>query len=325
MKVKAHTGWDEALSRLISPRHQYGNWLADAAAKSSARYSEAQSSTASFGAEIKKAIAWMKWAARCAADWIDDIEPEAALATRAHECSPRKWEYGAAHLRHELWAVGRRATCRRCGLSQANPERQAASFSWRSEGFAAGRAAAQSTGNVNHIWAQAVHSRAQLLRCGARLLEAEPPPRWMVELESLHEVARSDEHLRTLKMALSKQRESGPHAEHLSAPPWLLAPTWMAANLEQPWEKLAEALRRHVGCTREKLDQRDHGHRVAFVSSMAYCSRCACFAQKRVGSRFKGVCQLPVGRAASAVNYRLARLRSGLHPITGLPLSIDSG
>ena len=36
--VKAHTRWDGALSRLIWPRHQYGNWLADAAAKSSARY-----------------------------------------------------------------------------------------------------------------------------------------------------------------------------------------------------------------------------------------------------------------------------------------------
>ena len=60
VKVKAHTGWAELLSRAISPRQQFGNWLADLVAKASAKYSESLAPTANFDREVKKAVAWMQ-------------------------------------------------------------------------------------------------------------------------------------------------------------------------------------------------------------------------------------------------------------------------
>ena len=155
---------------------------------------------------------------------------------------------------------------------------------------------------------------------GGRLLSAEPPPRWMVEPNSLQEVARDGDHLRILQRILYRQPLDDSQQSHWSVPPWLRAPSWLSAHLVQPWEHEEEALRRLAGCARERLGRRDNEHRVVIVHALAYCSRCACFAHKRLGSRFKGQCQLPEGRAAAAVSYRLARLRSGLHPITGLTL-----
>ena len=154
---------------------------------------------------------------------------------------------------------------------------------------------------------------------GARLIAGDPPPKWLVDISSLHEVARNDEHLQAMQLFLN--RRSGEHAARL--PPWLCAPPWMHSHLVQPWEQEEGAMLRLVGCTREKLEQREHGHQILFSGPLVYCRRCACFAHWRLGSRFKGSCQLPMGRAASAVSSRLARLRSGRHPITGQPLALD--
>ena len=320
VKAKAHTGWAEILNRTITPRQQFGNWLADVAAKASARHAEALAPTAGFSREVKKAVAWLRWVAHCAAKWVHDVVAVAVSSSRASAAQSSECEFGEAHLRHELWAVGERATCRRCGLTKCNLERQPHGFSWRCGGSAAGRAAAKVTGNINHVWAQYALSRQRLLQRGARLLSAEPPPRWMVEPNSLQEVARDGDHLRILQRILYRQPLDDSQQSHWSVPPWLRAPSWLSAHLVQPWEHEEEALRRLAGCARERLGRRDNEHRVVIVHALAYCSRCACFAHKRLGSRFKGQCQLPEGRAAAAVSYRLARLRSGLHPITGLTL-----
>ena len=74
-KVKAHTGWFQLLERSISPKHQFGNWLADIAAKEGARQSENLAPTASFEKEARKAIDWVKWAACLAASWVYDVDP----------------------------------------------------------------------------------------------------------------------------------------------------------------------------------------------------------------------------------------------------------
>ena len=77
---------------------------------------------------------------------------------------------------------------------------------------------------------------------------------------------------------LSKHRLDSRRSWHLLVPPWLLAPSWMPTSLGQPWEQSEGVLRRQVGCASEPLEMREHGHRVSFVASMAYCARCACFA-----------------------------------------------
>ena len=320
VKVKAHTGWHDLLNRKISPVNQYGNWLADEAAKEATKQSALQAPTASFSAEVKKAVEWMRWVARAAADWQQDTDPEEKLSGAeklSHLRGP--WEYGDPHMQHEIWAVGQRVICRRCGLNQPNPQRADSSVTLRCAGTAAARAAAQSTGNLNFVWALGAYTRAQLVRSGGRLIRARRPPRWMVDLSSLREVARDNNHYAELRQSVIGPLE-GQQGEELLVPPWLQAPSWMPNHLVQSWELPEEALRRLVGCERAPLEHRRSGHRVAVVSSMAYCTRCACFAQHRVGSRFKGVCAIPAGRAAAAVSYRLARLRSGRHPITGAPL-----
>ena len=319
LKVKAHTGWAELLDRKITPRQQFGNWLADLAAKSSAKHSESLSPTAGFERELTKAVAWLRWVARYANSWVQDVTQDDACPPRGPptESITREWEYGEAFLRHELWAVGRKAMCRRCGIVMRSPEVEPREISWHCEGSAAGRAAARVTGNLNHIWAQNMHSRQSLMLRGARLIAGDPPPKWLVDSSSLHEVAHSDEHLRAMMLLLSRRTEE--HAASL--PPWMRAPHWMSPHLVQPWEEEEGAFLRLVGCTREKLGPREHGHLIRFSGPLVYCTKCACFAHRRLGCRFKGTCQPSVGRAASAVSSRLLRLNGGRHPITGQPLA----
>ena len=119
-KVKAHTGWLELLNRSMSPKHQFGNWLADIAAKECAKQSEALASSAPFEKEVKKAIAWTKWAACCASSWIDDVDP--APPSNNGQSTPGGTEvirnnFGESYLRHEVWIVGGKFLRSRCGLS----------------------------------------------------------------------------------------------------------------------------------------------------------------------------------------------------------------
>ena len=110
----------------------------------------------------------------------------------------------------------------------------------RCNGSAAGRAAAQATGNINHLWAQCASSRVSLLQLGAKLLSAEAPPRWMVDLASLRQLARSEEHLRELTRALAGQ--PGEEDAGVAVLSWLLATSWMPSHLAQPWEQPGEAV-----------------------------------------------------------------------------------
>ena len=91
----------------------------------------------------------------------------------------------------------------------------------------------------------------------------------------------------------------------------------MPPHLAQPWERSDNLQAWLHGCVREKLGERRGEHRIAFAGPIVYCTTRACFAQKRLGSRFKGDCALPAGRVVSAVAYRPARLRAGKHPIAG--------
>jgi hypothetical protein len=109
----------------------------------------------------------------------------------------------------------------------------------------------------------------------------------------------------------------------MHVPAWLRKPDWLPQHLTQPWERGEDFPEQIHGCKREELEARLAEHSLAFVGPIAYCVKCACFAQKRLGSRLKGQCVTPSGRAASAVAYRLTRMRAGKHPITGQALLED--
>ena len=317
VKVKAHTGWAELLLRKISPRDQYGNWLADEAAKEGAARSEKEAPAAPFRAQLHKALSWLRWIGRYATEWVNDIEFDPSLkvpATR-RDAASCAFDLGGAYMKHELWQIGRRETCRRCLSSQPLGTEESRFSAERCPGAAAGRAAAQATGNINYVWSHYALPRADLVSRGGRLTTHGRPPKWMVDRGRLEAVAENPQHLAELRSYLNGACTGG-----LSSP-WLAPPQWMPAHLVQPWEVGGVALRREAGCFREDLEERSSAHRVAFSGPLAYCLRCACFAEKRVGSRFKGDCTLPEGRVAVAVRYRLARLSQGKHPITGEALA----
>ena len=318
VKVKAHTGWEELLQRKISPKDQYGNWLADAAAKEAAARSEKQAPAALFRAQTRQALTWLKWVARYTTGWIVDTEvvPQPALPGTAGVATEAALNYGGAHMKHELWELGREVVCRRCLASQRPWAEERRLVTDRCAGSAAGRAAAQATGNINFVWSRFSLSSAEMASRGGRRITQGMPPRWMIDRDGLKEVSESVQHLQDLREYLNGADPD------VHCPAWLGPPQWMPAELIQPWEIGGAALRREVGCHREALQARDSAHRPAFSGPMAFCTRCACFSERRVGSRFKGACTIPEGRAAAAVGYRLRRLRQGLHPITGQPLGV---
>ena len=313
VKVKAHTGWDELLRRKISPKDQYGNWLADAAAKAGAARSEKQAPAAPFHAQVKKALAWLKWVGRYSTEWINDTEynPVPKAVSRVSNDPADGCNFGGAHLKHELWTVGNRVACRRCLATQRGGEEELVATTGRCEGSAAGRAAAQATGNLKYVWARFATTRRDLLSRGGRRLTHGRPPRWMIDRGGLAQVASSPQHLDELRRYLAGGEDHG------RAPPWMAPPPWMPAALAQPWETGEGDMSAEIGCYREALEERDARHTVAFRGPLAYCNKCPCFAERRVGSRFKGACVLSAGRAAAAFSYRLARIRDGKHPIIG--------
>ena len=283
---------------------------------------------AAFRAQAAKALAWLKWAARYASNWVNDTETvEGARASRPHvaEVQRQEFDFGDAHLRHEVWAVGSRTICRRCGVSRQLPGGHAEILPSKCEGTAAGRAAARTTGNINYIWAQFALSRAELMKKGGRLKSATRPPKWLVDPGRLEEAAGNPERLAALtKYLLTASGVDDEDRAMAPAPPWLQAPAWMPMHLAQPWEEDEEAMRRLHGCFRANLGPRQTGHKLAFAGPVAYCTRCACFALARLGCQFKGEGVLPSGRALSAVSYRLARLRAGKQPITGVALGVGA-
>ena len=311
-KVKAHTGWYELLQRKIDPRSQYGNLLADSAAKEAAARSEKEAPTASFRAQTRQALAWIRWIIKYIAGWISDTEAAASPSSfgkvKGEVAVP--FQFGESYMKHELWQIGGEITCRRCGLRRASTDERRFAAE-RCAGAAAGRAAAQASGNINFVWSRFALASAELASRGGRRITNGVPPKWMIDRGGLKDASSSQQHLQAMRDYLNGASASEP------CPPWLGPPAWMPPHLVQPWELGGAALRREVGCYREVLEIKSSAHRIAFCGTIAFCTRCACFSECRVGSRFKGTCTVPQGRAAAAVGYRLRRLSKGRHPITG--------
>jgi ribonuclease HI len=61
VKVKAHTTWADVLPRRIRHVDHVGNDLADKAAKRAAQAAEAESPTAGFNGQLRRALVWFRW------------------------------------------------------------------------------------------------------------------------------------------------------------------------------------------------------------------------------------------------------------------------
>ncbi len=76
--------------------------------------------------------------------------------------------------------------------------------------------------------------------------------------------------------------------------------------------------RRYSGIRGDPVDASDpRGHLLFITGAMIWCGTCGRYATRRLGRALRAPCS---GEAAGAYLTRLARLRQGLHPLSGRPL-----
>ncbi len=76
--------------------------------------------------------------------------------------------------------------------------------------------------------------------------------------------------------------------------------------------------RRYTGVANDPVDAADsRGHHLKITGAVIWCSACGSHAARRLGKALKAECP---GAVTPANATRLARLREGLHPLTGKPL-----
>ena len=343
VKVKAHSKWWDVVEGKIAHREYVGNMMADLAAKEAAKAAEDTAPAAPFNRQLTRIMRWLKWILKYTAEWTEDVEGqdkeetaenEAGLRIRTEEAD----EGTAGALGHELWKCRGEMTCRRCnGSWKVGEDREATAVSRKCGGCAAGRAATQSTGNINYIWAVYARSETTMCEKGAQLVSAPVPPKWMIQPRRIKEVANSGADLATLWRIAGMgelegdAQQGGGGTREVDLPacaatfserrPWLCAPSWMATWLVQPFERNrppapAEAdwvLNEGRARKTEERGRRDHV--IVVKGPIAYCARCAQFAITRVGKGLKG-CAAPLRRTLNAAQSRLNKVKAGRHRVT---------
>lgn len=77
--------------------------------------------------------------------------------------------------------------------------------------------------------------------------------------------------------------------------------------------------RRYWGVIADPVDAADaQGHRLRISGPLIYCDACGRYATRRIGRALKQRCR---GTASGSYATRLARMRSGRHPLSGLPIA----
>ncbi len=66
--------------------------------------------------------------------------------------------------------------------------------------------------------------------------------------------------------------------------------------------------------------EEDNGHSLFITGPVIWCGRCGRYAMRRLRRTLRNAC---VGEARAAYATRLARLRAGLHPLSGEQLVED--
>ena len=352
VKVKAHTGWWDVLSGRISHIDHVGNAMADQAAKAATDAAEAMAPTVSFRKQLSNALLWLKWALVSTVEWVTDVDADEVQAANSPGMNRRVGALDSARdaneaLRHELWSVRGKLVCRRCGGSwEGGGEVEEQLCRMKCGGCAAGRAAAQATGNINYVWTVHAKEKGSLGAEGGKQISAPGPPGWMVDKNRLAETADSASKMRELlRSAGLGQSEFADEEEPLqptggvevggsvdSVRPWLRTPEWMPGWMAQPFEggqaggqvdaerESASGWSRRAGHARATVGRNSLDHVLVIKGAIAYCARCAQFALHRLGKGLKKKCTAPLKKTANATQSRLNRLRMGLHPISGRPL-----
>ncbi len=197
VKVKAHTTWADVLLRRVRHIDHVGNDMADKAAKRAAQAAEAESPTAGFNGQLRRAFVWLRWVLDYLAGWVNDVEPLPEQQQR--ELDDKHTELvGLANapkegISHELWRVGSCLLCRRCEKSGEGEVEEKQLGVSECKGSAAGRAAMIATGNVNYKWWRFAVSVNSLEQQGASKVTSTRVPAAAVDHARLREVTQSVE------------------------------------------------------------------------------------------------------------------------------------
>ena len=203
-KVKAHTTWIQVLTRVITRKNHVGNGWADQATKEAQSAAERLSPTQGVTAQMRRAVLWLKWAAKYTAEWTKDIDADEEDKDRRRKERRRDGggqEEGRLHgsLGHEVWQKGEMAVCRRCEATWQAGSEGKGSYGQQCKGSAAGRAAERATGNINYRWGCFAKTSVSMVESGARLIAASAPPQCMVDEAKLDEVADSAQQDKVLR------------------------------------------------------------------------------------------------------------------------------
>ncbi len=174
--------------------------MADVEAKAALAVVRREAPTASFDAQLARAMAWHKWTLEYAAAWsahgwadttIPAEEAEETVARRRHDELAQQDQAGRERttLSHEAWEGRHVTSCRRCGRSAPKDAAHKPFLKEACRGSAAGRAAAAVSGNINMVWQHFLATTRSLVEKGAVLIIRSHVPEAMVDRDKLLETA----------------------------------------------------------------------------------------------------------------------------------------
>ena len=342
-KVKAHLNYGHVVEGRISWTSWLGNGIADQWAKRGCQEAERLSPAAWIQREWTKASELYRWAVRVAAEWLPDTlakEPQfpaqRPTASSTSVPTPRR----EASSPHELWSNGARTWCRLCGIAAPATEgKTPAAFNRPCRGTMGtrcgtpGREVAISPLphsfddgiiGIQFLRAQGAH-REHVTLAHQRGISGQGTAPSDPELRHPATVHPSDADIADPALLL------GGHAggEDIAAD---VSMTQYADEDEDPFNfggfdfdntelrachssVLSSVLGSNTATPTAPQPAQAHvSHRLRRTGHVVWCTWCGRHAAARLGSGLLNKCR---GIATGAYPSRIARLKKGLHPVSG--------
>ena len=318
LKVKAHLQYSDVVSGRIPWGVWIGNGLADLWAKRGSAEAERLSPCSWIHSEWSRARAYYKWALLIASEWLVDTElaaedtaqPVPAPPVARPRTAPRDYT-----VTHELWKNRSHGWCRLCGIEapwiRVRPPPAFRRPCRGSMGVRCGIIGREHAVSPRpHAYDEGCVSLATLRARGAeKILHAVQPydRSGGRSTPELGPPASLGGHAREDAMPASADYEDEDPFGHTHLPMGY-DDRGTTANLDEggPFLKSTTAHEAHKS------------HALTRHANLVWCRSCGRHAFARLGVGLLGPCR---GEATGGYPSRLARMRSGCHPVTGKPLS----